>query len=143
MAEYRLAISMADSYGRAVRRSFTLEAIDQPTAMTAAGTFISDYANATGADILWYQVGEEITYTDAATAGSNRDEGATLVMRKADNKKATVNIPAPEATLFNADGTVDLADTVVTALMGHFLSGVVRISDHEVVTALVEGRLDK
>lgn len=142
MAEFGLRVAMVDAYQRPVSRTYTVEAIDHATALAAAGTFMSDLANITEARILWYTIADETVYSDAVTAGANRDEGATMVVRKADNKLATFNVPAPINAIFDADGTVDLTDTAVTALMAHFLSGVFRVSDHEVVAELVSGRLD-
>jgi hypothetical protein len=143
MAEFGLSITMDDAYQRRTVRGFTIEAVDHAAALTAAGLFLADYADATGCDILWYKVAEKVVYTDTPTAESNKDAGVTISVRKADNEKAPIKIPAPEAAYLNPDGTVDLTDTIVTQLASHFLSGTIRVSDHEVVTAFLSGRLDE
>ena len=143
MAVFPVSISLVDAYGRLISKRFDVSAADHPAALTAAGLFMADLADVTGARILSYDVATHVVYTDTVTAGSNRDTGATVSVRTADNEKAITRIPAPEATIFQADGSVDLADAAFTAYMANFLAGTILVDDGETVTEVLGGRLDK
>ena len=143
MAEFLVTYSLVDAYDRSATKRFTVEAIDHATALTEAGLMAADLADLTELDILWYVVGDKVVYTDTVVAGANRDEGITLSVRKADNEKAVIKVPGPINAVLNPDGTVDMANAAITAFVANFLSGVFRISDHEVVTDALSGKLDK
>lgn len=143
MAEFGVSYTLEDAYGRSTTRQYTVEAVDHATAVTEAGNMATDLAGISEAQILWYVVIDKTVYTDTADAGANKDEGVTFSVRKADNEKAVIRVPAPINAIFNADGTVDLTHAAVSAYIANFLSGVFRISDHEVVTELLSGRLDE
>lgn len=143
MATYPLAVSMVDAYGRNLNKRFDVSAVDYAAALTAAAGFITDLSAVTGARILSYTLATKVVYTDTVTAGANRDAGATVSVRTADNEKAVVKIPAPEAGIFNADGSVDLLDAGFAALMANYLSGAILVDDGEVVSEVISGRLDE
>ena len=143
MAEFGVGYTLEDAYGRVATKRFTVAAADHATAVTEAGNMAVDLAGVSEAQILWYTVQEKTVYSDSADAGANKDEGITLVVRKADNEKAVIKVPAPINAAINPDGTVDLANALVLSFTNNFTSGVFRISDHEVVTEVLSGTLDK
>lgn len=143
MSEFKLSISMVDAFKGRSNRQVTIEAADFAAAAIVASAFVSDYADVTGMRVLWFTLSGKTVYSDSVTANTVNDVGLTMSLRKADNELAPLQIPGPELALFNVDGTLDQTDAAITALMTHFIAGDVRISDHEVVTELVAGRLDK
>lgn len=142
MATFPTTYAMVDAYGRSVTKTLDLVAADAPAAVTLAGQVAADLAGVSGARILAYTVKVRTTYTDVVTAGSNRDAGATISVRTADNERAIFTIPAPEATIFNTDGSVDLVDSAFAAYAANYVNGVVLVDDGEVVTEIISGRLD-
>lgn len=144
MPQYKLNIQLEDAYTRRTTRRFTVDAVDQATAMTNAAAFVDDYAAFSEAEILKWSLAEETTYADAVIAGANIDEGVTLTVEiNNSEKRAAIKIPAPGNSVINADGSVDLTATIVTDFIAHFTSGFVLVSDGETVTALKKGVLDK
>ena len=143
MATFKMTVIYEDAYTRRGRKVFKLETLDFAAALTRAGTFASALAGIMGAKILRYDVGQEVSYSDTVTALSNKDEGATIQTDLGAGKTASLKIPAPEKGIFNADGSVDLTDALVTALESEYLSGEVTISDGEVVLDFKSGVLDK
>lgn len=142
MALFPLSVALVDAYGRPATKRYDVNAADHAAALVVAAAFMADLAGITELRILSYVVGERVTYSDSVDAGANKDEGATLSVRTADNEKATVKIPGPINAIFNADGSVDLTDGAVTAFVANYLSGDIRVDDGEVVTEIISGRLD-
>lgn len=142
MPTYQLGVQMVDAYGRPVSKALDIVAADPPAGLTLAGSIMTDLAPITGARILSYTLKVRVPYTDSVTAGANRDAGATISVRTADNEKANFSIPAPEASIFNADGTVDLTDGGFAAYLANYLSGAILVDDGEVVTEVISGKLD-
>lgn len=142
MPVYQCSISMVDAYGRPVSKRVDINAADYATALTQAGDFVDDLQAITEAEVLAYSVATKVVYSGTLTAGANRDEGATFSVRTEDNEKATVKVPAPKNAIFNSDGTVDLANALVTDLFANYLGDLVLVDDGETVIALLGGRLD-
>lgn len=142
MANFKLQIKLRDAFKRTTRRSFDVQATDEPTAMTNAAAFISDYASYTEAEVLEYSIKDSVVYTDTVDAGANKDEGITFSLETVSGKTAPVKIPAPIKNDLDANGNVDLAGTATSALMSHFLSGFVLVSDGETVAQVLKGTLD-
>lgn len=143
MAVFESTVSLQDDYGRPTTRSYRLNAADFAAAQTAMGTFITNLAAITGAEVVKYRIGAEVTVADAPTAGSNIDAGVTFSMQLADGGKGNVKVPAPLPAYLVAGGAVDLANIEVAAFLAHFTSGEFLISDGEVVTSVIKGTLDK
>lgn len=145
MPKFLLSIQMQDAWGdkRRTTKRFTLDVLDWAAAGIRAGTFLTAWSNITGLDVLKYTLGQETPYTDTVTAEANMDAGATISCDLGGGKRAALKIPAPEVTILNADGSVDLTDALVTALESEYLSGDVTISDGEVVLDFLSGKLDK
>ena len=151
MTVFTLSVTMQDAYGRTTRKLLKTEDISGADVgaeyLTAQGfvtTLLTALGNLTEAEILYYNLGREVTYTDTADAGANVDEGMTALARKENNKLVVLKVPAPINAVFNVDGTLDILDAIVTAYTNHFIAaGGFTISDGENITALVSGRLDK
>lgn len=142
MALFNLALSYIDAYQRRGSKSFVLSAIDYPTALTNAGTFVGELANAMMGDILKYSVATEIDYTDTVDALANKDEGVTISCDLGAGKTAALKIPTPVKSYVNGDGTVDMTDAIITALESTYIAAEVLISDGETVLGFLSGRLD-
>jgi len=151
MTKFQLSVTLEDAYTRKTRKRYETEDISGAdvgaefiVARAAAVSLVTNLAALSEADILYWSLQEEVTYTDTPDAGANIDEGITLVASKADNKNGILKVPAPVASVINADGTIDLTDALVTAYVAEFQAGgEFTFSDGEKVIALVSGRLDK
>ena len=146
MPEFIATFELVDAYGYQTTKSFTTVSTmaDFPTGLAAAAALASDIADISGLDVLAYSLRQRVIYTDTADAGSKVDVGATFVLRKADNYKGIVKVPGPVDSIFNADGTVDMTDGLVTAFVGNFITGSDwTFSDGEQASVAISGRLDK
>ena len=144
MPVYEVSFEMVDAYGRSASKRFeSVDLLDEATALASAAALATALANLTELDILAYSVGQRIVYTDTPDAGANRDEGVTFTMRKLDNFKGSIKVPGPVNSIFNADGSVDLTDAIVTGFINSFLSGADwTFSDGEQASAIIKGELD-
>lgn len=149
MTIFNAVIVLEDAYGRQTRKSYELSDISDVDVgaefLTARGLvagLATDLAALSEANILSYEVKERVVYSDVADAGANIDEGITLLVRKADNYKAVLKVPAPINAVIDPDGTVDIADAAVTAYYTNFTADFT-LSDGELATALLSGKLDK
>jgi hypothetical protein len=145
MPVYDLSVELVDAQNRPARKRYTSQVLaDFPAALTAAAALVDDLAVVTEGDILSYNVSQRVVYTDTVTSGANVDEGATFVVRKADNRSASHKIPMPIAAIRLADGSIDITDTSVTDYFANFYAaGDWTISDEEEVIALLAGKLDR
>lgn len=144
MPQYKVAYAMVDSQNRSVSKTFeTANLADFAAATTAASGLATDLGNLTGARILSYSITERTVYTDTVTSGANRDEGLTLVVRKTDNFKDIIRVPAP-IDVFDGNGNVDVTNVAVAAFVSNFLTGGdFTFSDGEQAAELLSGSLDK
>jgi len=137
-------ITMVDDYGRSLTKG--VETID--TVIATAITHIGEYLTALNAvsDAGWQKQDYLAAgvVTQAPTAGANRDVGATVRVTLDSGKNYAFKIPMPKAAIINADGSVDVGDADVLALIALFESGGdLRVSDGNYVTAVLGGSLDK
>ena len=137
-------ITMVDDYGRSLTKG--VETID--TVIATAITHLTAYLTALNAvsDAGWqkqdYLAAGVIT--QAPGAGANRDVGATLKVTLDNGKNYPFRIPMPKAAILEADGSVDVADANVLALIALFeTAGYLRLSDGNYITAVLSGSLDK
>ncbi len=148
MPEYQVGVEMADDYGRVMRKSFnTISTMaTHIAAVTAAAGLMVDLEALTEARVIAYTVALRTIESDTVTAGANKDEGITLSVRKEDGFKDTIKVPAPLNSVINADGTVDIADALVTNFYDNFETGggEFTFSDGEQAESggLISGRLD-
>jgi len=151
MTVFTLNVTMQDSKSRVTRKAYKTEDIsgldvgaEYLTAQGFVTTLLTALGNLTGAQILYYNLGREVTYTDTPDAESNIDEGMTASARKLNNKLTTLKVAAPLDSIFNPDGTLDILDGLVTAYTNHFITGGgFTVSDGENIVVLVSGKLDK
>lgn len=143
--QFKLTVKMEDAYTRRTTRRWDVEALDFATALAGVPAHLTALANLSECKILSYTLGQETSYADTVDAGANVDEGVTFSVSIAGSpeKRASQKVPAPVKTIFNSDGSVDLTNGLVTAYAANFLSGLILVSDGEVVGAFESGRLDK
>ena len=137
-------ITMVDDYGRSLTKG--VETLD--TVIATAMTHVTAYLTALNlvSDAGWqkqdYLAAGVIT--QAPTAGANRDVGATIKVTLDNGKNYPFRIPMPKAAIINADGSVDVADADLLALIALFeTAGYLRVSDGNYITAVLSGALDK
>lgn len=146
MPQFSVSFDMVDAYGRTARKVYETSATmaDFDAASAAAAALATDLAAITEAEILSYTVASRSIYNDTVTTGGNRDEGVTLVLRKEDNFKGILKVPAPINAIFDSQGNVDITNAAVTAFVSNFLTGADFVfSDGEQASALISGKLDK
>lgn len=143
MPIFELSVGYIDSYTRRGNKRFQLDAIDFATALTNAGVFVTALEGAMGGDIESYKVAQETANADTPTAESNKDAGITISCDLGGGKRAALKIPTPETAYLNPDGTVDMANALITAVETEYVAGKVLISDGETVLDFLSGKLDK
>ena len=143
MAQFFVGVTYVDAYTRKGTKEFELSVADHATALTRAASLVGALAGIMDGKILKYSVRQDVAYSDSLTAGANKDEGISISCDLGAGKTATLKIPAPDKSVINADGTLDLTDAAVTALESEYLSGEVVISDGETVLDFLKGTLDK
>lgn len=146
MPQFSVTFELVDAYGRTSRKSYETSPsmADFAGATAAAAALASDLAGLTEAEVLSYTVAQRTVYNDSVTTGANRDEGVTLVLRKEDNFKGVLKVPAPINAIFDAQGNVDITNAAVTAFVSNFLTGADFVfSDGEQACSLLSGKLDK
>lgn len=151
MTVFLLNVTMVDDFERITRKRFETEDIVEAdlgaeylAATVFAGTLTVALAALSEAGILYYTLGREVTSGDTVTPDANNDAGMTALARKLDNKLTVLKVPAPDMSVFNPDGQLDVLDALVTAYTDHFkVGGGFTTSDGENITNLVTGRLDK
>lgn len=148
---FQMSIQFEDAYGRIGSKRVETEVITGADvgaefleARGTAVTLIAAFEALSEAQVLSWSLGEKVVASDSVVAGANLDEGITLVLRKLDNAKGIIKVPAPLNSVLNADGTVDILDALVTAYTDHFeVGGGFTFSDGENQDALLSGRLDR
>jgi len=137
-------ITMVDDYGRSLTKG--VETVD--TVLATAITHVGAYLTALNAvsDGGWQKQDylSAGVVTQAPGTGANRDVGATLRVSLDNGKNYAFRIPMPKAGIINADGSIDIADSDVLALIALFeSSGYLRVSEGNYVTGVLGGSLDK
>lgn len=143
MPLYQASAKLQDAFGRVSTRRYVIDEVGYAEASAAMANFVVDLAALTEAEVLEYSVAFVTTYSDSVAAGANLDEGITLTLLKEDNRKASIKVPAPDTSVCNADGTVDITNALVTNYTDNFTSGTFLVSDGEVATDLLSGKLDR
>ncbi len=146
MPNYALGITVKDYYKRKTARSFLITGIDFVTALANAAAFITDYEAITEGNVIEYRLAEVVPNSDSVVVGASVDAGVTFSVSISGipNKTAAVKVPMPEPAIFQLESPmVNLANALVTAFESHFTSGVVLVSDGEVVGDFLSGKLDK
>lgn len=137
-------ITMVDDYGRSLSKG--VETVDAvvATAITHVGAYLTALNAVSDAGWQKQDYLAAGVITQAPGAGANRDVGATLKVTLDNGKNYAFRIPMPKAGIINADGSVDVADADVLALVALFeTAGYLRVSDGNFITAVLSGSLDK
>jgi hypothetical protein len=145
MANFRATLYLRDSYARDSVRRFTVTGGDFASVRSAMITFVNEYQALTQAEVLRWTLAEEIAFTGTLTAGANLDTGLTITaaIGGGGSKKGTIKIPATKTAFINADGSLDLTHIDIQLFEAEFTTGLVLISDGEVVDDFLSGRLDR
>lgn len=149
MPSYGLYVEMVDAYNRPTsKKFFSADLADYATAAASAAALTTDLAVLTEARILATTLSERTPFTDAVTAGANRDEGVTFTLRLPDNTKDDLKVPAPINSIFDDNGFV-ITEPALPAAVSDFLAnfedgtGDWTFSDGEQWSEFVKGSLDK
>ena len=143
MPIFESVATLQDAFSRQTTKRYQVNAADIAAAITTFLGYLGDLATLSELDIIKYKVSSEDVFADTVTAGANVDEGATFSFQKTNGDKVAVKVPGPVASVRNPDGTINIGAVAVTDWAAHFLSGDIRVSDGEIATALLSGKLDK
>lgn len=143
MAIFQAGITLQDAYTRRTTKRFEGDFLDFVTAQTALVLLVADLDALSESQVIAYSCSQKSDYAGSLVAGANNDAGITLSVMKTDNEKAVLKVPAPIASVINADGTVDITAEEVTDYVDNWITGTWTISDGEEVDSLLSGKLDK
>lgn len=137
-------ITMVDDYGRSLTKGVETVETVIATAITDIGAYLTALNAVSDAGWQKQDYLAAGVVTQAPAAGANRDTGATIKVTLDNGKNYAFKIPMPKAAIIEADGSVDVADADVLALIALFeTAGKLRVSDGNYVTAVLSGSLDK
>lgn len=149
MPVYGLYIEMVDAYNRPTSKRFeSTDLADYAAAAASAAGLATSLAVLTECRILATTLSERLPFTDAVTAGANKDEGVTFTLRLPDNKKDNLSVPGPINAIFDINGIVITSPAIPVAVsnfLAHFADGAGdwTFSDGEQWAEYVKGTLDK
>ena len=146
MAIFKAGFSLVDDFARVTVRSFQFSTADLAAAVTLMAQFYPLYQAATGLHLFETRLTDEGAIGGSPVSGSNVDTGMTISAQlSTPNKKAAIQVPAPVAAIINSDGTIDLADAIMTALLVAYTQATNKVtaSDGEEVTGFIKGSLDR
>jgi len=141
---FEITFTLQDAYARRTTRRYandrTLLA-DASTDVTAMIGYLEALSNCAVVKVV---IGAPTTYATSPAAGANVDAGATIHVRLDNGKLYPLHIPAVDTTIINADGSMDIADAIVTNFTGAFGSGAHwTVSEGNTVDAVESGELDR
>ena len=144
----KISVKLVDDFERYTTKRFELKTADPAQAVTDALVVAPLVAAASDCGLVSCTVLIPAAITPTApTANANLDAGATIQGRLAgaSGKFASLKLPAPLASYLNPDGTVDLTDATLKALLDKWIpaTDILLISDGEGVTEWLRGTLDR
>jgi hypothetical protein len=142
------SLSFVDAYGRQASKRIEVEELTLLADYQAAATAIAgDLAAITDLGLLRMDLVISMGEDFAVTAGANRDTGATFsgYLYGGEGKKASWKLPGIKPAKVDADGSIDITDTEVKAMLDRFLqaSGNLMLSDGEQIDSWISGTLDR
>lgn len=146
MPNFKAGFSLVDAYARVTTRSFIFSVADWAAAVTLLADFLADYQAATECHIFETRLIDETAVAGSPVGGANVDAGMSITAQlETANKKGNIQIPSPVAAVIDSDGSIDLADAIMTALLVNYTQATNKVtaSDGEEVTAFLKGTLDK
>lgn len=142
---WTLTVTMEDAYKRRATKTFEMQAADYTTAATDRTAIIAALNAVTDLGVVSHILSEKTAVGDAASAGTNRDEGITLSVKLQDTEKGIIKVPGPVKTALDANGNLDITDAAWVAFVNLF--GVppseCYLSDGDHVIEFLSGSLDK
>jgi len=138
-------LTVMDSFQRTKRKRVEMVSVDPVQMDLDANTILTAYQNATDGGIIRIDVRGSSDVAAVVPAGTNIDSGVTVSCRLfGSTEKASLKWPAPALAMFNADGTLNLADAAVLAVQALYESGgVALLSDGQSIESFLSGSLDK
>jgi hypothetical protein len=145
---WTVTLLLRDSYGRDIHKRVQVDVstlADAVDAISGVGGYLTALAAVTDLAFIEanYVFAQDTTGAFAGTGSSNADVGATFKVALAEGGNASHKIPGFPASLVNADGGITVSGSEVAAYFAHFLTGDLRLSDGEAISAVVKGKLDK
>lgn len=148
---FEITVTLIDRGDNVTHMRFGVGGADIAAAETIAAANIADLVAVTKAYVVGYSVSEKFANDAARTPSANgeiEEKAVVTVNLETAPKKAILTIPAPVDTLFvgtSGDNwnQVDIADSLLVAWVGDFVSGGFTLSDGENVpatNAIVKGR---
>ena len=139
-------LRMQDSFGRIYSKEIETDTQVLATAQTEIDAFLTVLAAMTDLGVLSVKYSyRDGTQGFAVTAGSNRDVGATFQGLNQVGGGVALKVPGIKSSLVGAQGTIDLAQGAVAAVLNYYLTagGSFTLSDGDTVESWVKGTLDK
>ncbi len=144
MADFLQTLSFVDAYTRKTARTYFITATDFVAARVVSDLNLLAVQNLSIGAVVKDSLAEIDQIASAPAAGANVDTGGTFSMALATlGKSGSVSFPMINPSVVNGDGTINLADALVTAWTAQYVAGSILISDGEVVSAINSGTLDK
>lgn len=139
----RVTLTLIDAWSRTTTRSAECTETVLANVLAAAAALQTDWAALTLLGQVGRTVTDEAPLAIAAAAGCNRNETASLRCRLDNGKVHVFSIPDPVAAVIDADGTLDIADAIITDFVANFmLAGLFRVSEGNYVTNILSGKMD-
>jgi len=145
MPTYAVTFQFKDDSERSTGREVLFVCADEAALLTAAALMETDVQAMSNCGIQSYTYRRKVDVSNAPTAGSNIDPGATFRVRSALPIDSTIKIPDPVEAIKDGQGGIDLTQALVTAWWANYNPGdcVVNITNPTQPDAMVQGTLDK
>lgn len=138
------SFTLVDAYGRTTTKRYEGTSTLMADAITRSASLLGDLLALSDIGSLKITYSQDEISSSAAATGANLDAGMTLHCRLDNGKMYPLKVPVPDATVINADGSIDISNTLVTDFVANFmLAGYFRVSEGNYVVSVVSGELDR
>lgn len=144
---FDVTFNFSDEFNRVTQRTWhNTEALiaDVLTDVTAIAALLDAVSLAGLKNVIISQ--RSAAEASAAEAGSNVDANASIQVEGADGYKYDFDLPCPDPSILNTDGTLDTSDAGVVALFAVFGAGDawrINLRNPTAIATVVGGILDK
>jgi hypothetical protein len=138
-------VTLIDSFNSTVSKRYDMEATTLSQALTDMTALVADLEAVTDLGVVSVTFSQkDVSLESAAGADSNIDVGATFRVRLDNGKVAAHKVPGFPQSKVSSDRNIDVADADVAAYFANFeAAGAFKISETNVITAVLSGKLDK